>query len=87
VDAWCECWSIKINDDGTQAIYAPHRRRPVEAQLTLKGWNIAFVNHVKYLGAILIKKYTENAYRNNRNQAFRTYIRVFIPLQKWTINR
>jgi hypothetical protein len=37
VESWCERWNIKINEDKTQAIYFSHRRRPVEAHLTLKG--------------------------------------------------
>jgi hypothetical protein len=31
---------------------------PLEAHLTLNGWNIPFVNHVKFLGVILDKRIT-----------------------------
>jgi hypothetical protein len=35
-ESWCERWNIKICEDKPQAIYFSHRRRPVEAYLTLK---------------------------------------------------
>jgi len=38
--SWCGRWNIKINEDKTQAIYFFHRRRPVEAYVTLKGWHV-----------------------------------------------
>jgi hypothetical protein len=41
-----------------QAICFSHRRTPVEASLTLKGRQIPFANHVKYLGVIFDKKLT-----------------------------
>jgi len=47
---------MKINEDKTQGIYFSNRRRPVEAFLTLKGWQIPFVNHMKYLSVISDKK-------------------------------
>jgi len=36
----------------TQPICISHRRRSVEAHLTLNGRDIPFVNHVKYLGVV-----------------------------------
>jgi hypothetical protein len=39
---WCEHWSIKINEDKSQAIYFSHRIRPPESILTLNGQNIPF---------------------------------------------
>jgi len=60
MESWCERWNLKINEDKTQAIYFSHRRRPVEAFLTLKGRQVSFVNNVKYVGVIFDKKnYTE----------------------------
>jgi hypothetical protein len=53
---WCEDWNIKNNENKTQAIYFSHQCRPVEAFLTLKGWQIPFVNHMKYLSVISDKK-------------------------------
>jgi hypothetical protein len=47
MEAWCERWNIKINEDKTQAIYFSHRRAPVGTHLTLKGRNIPFVKEVK----------------------------------------
>jgi len=45
--SWCGRWNIKINEDKTQAIYFFHRRRPVEAYLTLKGRHVPFVKKRK----------------------------------------
>jgi len=58
LESRCKRWSTKINEDKTQTIYFSHRRRPVEAHLTLKGRNIPFVNSVKYLGVISDRKFT-----------------------------
>jgi hypothetical protein len=62
MESWCEHWNIKINEDKTQAIYFSHRRTPVEAFLTLKGRQIPFANHVKYLDVIFDKKISWNIY-------------------------
>jgi hypothetical protein len=67
-----ERWNIKINEDKSQAIYVSHRLRPPEAHLTLNGWSIPFVNHVKYFGAI----FDEN-YMVTDGKAFRTFIRLY----------
>jgi hypothetical protein len=67
--AWCERWNIKINEDKTQAIYFSRRRGPVDAHLTLKGWNIPFVKDVKYLCIIFDRKINEDiSYRFDRYQ-------------------
>jgi hypothetical protein len=58
-EMWCERWSIKINENTTQAIYFSHRLRFPEAHRTLNERNIPFVNHAKYLGVI------ETAHRND----------------------
>jgi hypothetical protein len=56
----CSCGvsagTFKMNKDKTQDIYFSHRRRPVEAYLTLKGWKVHFVNNVKYLDVTFDKK-------------------------------
>jgi hypothetical protein len=49
-ESWCERWNIKINEEKIEAIYFSHKLRPTENFLTLKGWQVPFVNHVKYLG-------------------------------------
>jgi hypothetical protein len=54
----CECWNIKTNEDKAQAVYFSHRRRLPEAHLTLNGWNIPFIIHVKYLVLIFDKRIT-----------------------------
>jgi len=43
LESWCERWNIKTNEDKPRAIYFSHRRRPLEAHLTLKGGHIPFV--------------------------------------------
>jgi hypothetical protein len=40
--------TLKLNEEKTKAIYFSNR--PIEAHLTLNGWNIPFANKVKYLG-------------------------------------
>jgi len=54
--SFCKQLNTKISDNKTQAIYFFHRNRPVEARRTLKGWNIPYANHVKYLGVISDKR-------------------------------
>jgi hypothetical protein len=54
--AWCERWIIKIKEDKTQAIYFSHQTRLPDSLLALNGWNILFVNSVKYLGVIFDKR-------------------------------
>jgi len=58
METWCERWNIEINEEKIQAIYFSHRCTPVEAFLTLKGKQILFVNHMKYLSVIFDKKKT-----------------------------
>jgi hypothetical protein len=55
-DSWCERWNMKVSEVKTQSICFSHRRRPVQAFLTLKGRQVPFVNHVKYAGVIFCKK-------------------------------
>jgi hypothetical protein len=40
MEAWCERWIIKINEDKTRGIYFTRSRRPPESRLTLNGKNI-----------------------------------------------
>jgi len=56
MESWCERWNVKISEDKTQSIYFSHRRKPVDAHLTLKGRHSPSVNNVKYLGVIFHKK-------------------------------
>jgi hypothetical protein len=58
MEAWCERWNIKINEDKTQGIYFSHSRSSPESRLTLNGKDIPFVNNIKYLGVIFDKKIT-----------------------------
>jgi hypothetical protein len=44
---WCEQWNVIINEDKTRAVYFSKRLRRVEADLTLKGQAVTFVNEVK----------------------------------------
>jgi hypothetical protein len=57
-ETWWERCNIEINEDKTPAFYFSHRRGPPESHLTLNGWNIPFVNNVKYLGVIFDIKIT-----------------------------
>jgi hypothetical protein len=58
MEAWCERWNIKINEDKTRGIYFSRSRRPPESPLTLNGKNIPFVKSAKYLGVLFDRKIT-----------------------------
>jgi hypothetical protein len=58
MEAWCERWNIKINEDKTWAVYFPRRLRLVEACLKLKGRNNLFEKDVRYLGVIFDRRIT-----------------------------
>jgi hypothetical protein len=47
-----------INEDTTRAIYFARRNRQPDSLLKLNGWNIPFVNSVKYLGVLFDKRMT-----------------------------
>jgi hypothetical protein len=50
---------------------------PPEAHLTLNGWNIRFVNHVKYPG-VIFDKITWRLQMDMINaKVFRTFIRIY----------
>jgi hypothetical protein len=75
---WCKRWNTKINEDKSQAVYFSYRLRPPEGHLTLKGRNIPFVNHVKYLGVIFDKRITWRLHTEmTEANAFGTFIRVY----------
>jgi hypothetical protein len=78
MEAWCERWNIKINEDKTQGIYFSHSLRLPVSRLTLNGRDIPFVNSIKYLGVIFNKKITWRLHiRRIEAKAFRTFIRVY----------
>jgi hypothetical protein len=78
MEAWCERWNIKINEDKTQGIYFSHSRRPPASHLTLNGRIIPLVNDIKYLGVIFDKKITWSLHiQTVETKAFRTFIRVY----------
>jgi hypothetical protein len=82
MEAWCERWNIKINEDKTQGIYFSRSRRPPVSHLTLNGKDIPFVNSIKYLGLIFDKKVTWRLHiQMIEAKAFRTFIRVYSLLK------
>jgi uncharacterized protein YdgA (DUF945 family) len=69
---------MKFNEDKTQAIYFSHRLRLPEAQLTLNGQNIPFVNRAKYLDVTFDTRITWRIYIGMiEAKAFRTFIRIY----------
>jgi hypothetical protein len=64
IEAWCERWNIKINEDKTQGIYFSHSRPPV-SRLTLNGKDIPFVN---YLSVTFDKKITHTIDQSQGHQ-------------------
>jgi hypothetical protein len=78
VAEWSKHWNIEINEDKAQAMYFSHRIRPPESLLTLNGWNIPFVNNVKYLGVIFHKKITWKLHIEMiAAKAFRAFITTY----------
>jgi hypothetical protein len=76
MESWCEL----EHEDKTQAIYFSRGRRLVEAHLTLKGRNIPFVTHIKYLGVMFNRKITSRIHIETiEAKAFRTFL---FPFQK-----
>jgi hypothetical protein len=82
MEAWCERWNIKINEDKTQWIYFSHSRRPPVSRLTVNGKDIPFVSSTKYLGVIFNMKITWRLHiQMIEAKAFRTFIRVYSLLK------
>jgi hypothetical protein len=80
--AWCERWSIKINEDKTRAIHFSHQAAPTVSLLTLKLRNIPFTNNVKYPGVISDMRITWRLYIERiEAKTFRIFIRLY-PLLK-----
>jgi hypothetical protein len=75
-ETWYERWNIKFNEDKTQATYFSHRLRLPEAQFTLNGQNIPFVNSAKYLDVTFDTRNTWRLYIEMiETKAYRTFIR------------
>jgi hypothetical protein len=86
MEAWCERWNIKINEDKARGIYFSCSRRPPESHLTLNGRNIPFVHSAKFLGVIFDRKITWRLHIEMiEANAFRTFIRTLFPIQNLTI--
>jgi hypothetical protein len=62
-------------------IYFYQRRAQVEAHLTLKRWNIPFVNNVKYIGVIFNRKTTWRISTETKAKVFPKFVRIY-PLSK-----
>jgi hypothetical protein len=61
----------------TQAIYFSHSRPP-EAHLTVRGQNIPFVSHVKYLYVTFDKRITWRLHTEMiEAKALRTFIQIY----------
>jgi hypothetical protein len=76
--AWCERWNIDTNEDKTRAIYFSHRIRLSELLHTLNERNIPFVNSVKYLDVIFVKKISWRLHIETvEAKALRTFIRIY----------
>jgi hypothetical protein len=54
--AWCESWKIKTSLRQDSSDLLTHQNRPPNSLLTLNERNIPFVNSVKHLGAISVKR-------------------------------
>jgi hypothetical protein len=82
MEAWCEHWNIKINEDKTQAICLSHRRAPVRTHLTFKERNIPFVKKVKYLSVIFYGRVTWRQHIDLIiTKDLRTLIRIYLLLK------
>jgi hypothetical protein len=77
MEARCERWNVKTNEEKYQSIYFCHRRGPVGTHLTLKEWNIPFVKQVKYLGVIFDIRVTWRQHIDSIvTKTLRTFIRI-----------
>jgi hypothetical protein len=75
---WCEHWNIKMNEKKTETVCFAHRLRSLRLILTLHGWNIPFISHVKYLGVISGKRITRRLHIEMiEAKDFRTFIRMY----------
>ncbi|PNF41439.1 hypothetical protein B7P43_G13779 [Cryptotermes secundus] len=79
MEAWCERWNIKINEDKTRGICFCRSNRPSESHLALNGRNIPFVNTRSVnLGVIFDKKVTWRFRKETiEAKAFRTFITIY----------
>jgi hypothetical protein len=69
MEAWCERWNIKINEDKTRA---------VEACLKLNGRNIPFVKDVRYLGITFDRRITWRPHTDLIvTKAMRTFAQIY----------
>jgi hypothetical protein len=79
---WSKRWNIKINEEKMQVTYFSHQIRQPESLLTLNGWNIPFVNNVKYLRVIFEKKITQRSHKESiEAKAFSAFIRAYYPFK------
>jgi hypothetical protein len=61
-----------------RAIYFTHRTRSLDSLFTLNGWNIPFVNSMKYPGVIFDKEMKWRLHVEMiEAKAFRTFIRIY----------
>jgi hypothetical protein len=87
MEAWCEPWNIKINEEKSRANYLIHRNRPPDSRLTLNGRNIPFVNSVKYLGVIFDKGMTWRLHIEIiEAKSFRTFIIIYSLFKSERLN-
>jgi hypothetical protein len=78
MEAWCERWKLKINEDKTRTVYFSRRLRRIEACLTLKGRNIPFVKDVRYLGVIFDRRITWRSHIDLIvTNALRTFLQIY----------
>jgi hypothetical protein len=77
----------KINEEKTWSIYFSYRIRPLEFPVTLNGWDIPFVNTVKYLGVIYNKKITRRMHiQTVAIKVFRTFITLYSLFKSGLLN-
>jgi hypothetical protein len=87
MEAWCERWNIKINEEKTRGIYFSCSRRPPESHLTLNGIDIPFVNNVNYLSVIFDSKITWRLHIEMvEAKAFRTFLTVYSLFKSERLN-
>jgi hypothetical protein len=67
-----------MNEDKIRAIYFTLQNKPSDSLPTLNGWDIPFVNSVKYLGVIFDKRIIWRLHIEMIGaKAFRTFIRIY----------
>jgi hypothetical protein len=88
VNSWLERWSIKINEEKTQAVQFFRRLTDPEDVLQLNGRDIPSVNNKTYLGATFNTRTTRRHHiERTMGKSFCKYIRTYCLSNNGSLSR